>query len=72
MTAGDKYSLLNCHKLTQPIQLQLSKKRISFSEFLFAFFKFRSNSKKLEKKDDPHTLCSSEFIECERRGYANA
>ena len=30
LSADDKYSLLNCDKLTQPIQMQLPKKQKLF------------------------------------------
>ena len=32
LCADDKYSLLNCDKLTQPIQIQLPKKQETFSD----------------------------------------
>ena len=67
LTAGEKYSLPNCHKLTQPIQMQLSKKKIFF-QFLFAFLKFRSTSEHFEEKYDPHSLCICEIRDYERRG----
>ena len=35
VTAVYKYSLLNRDNLTQPIQMQLSKKQKNFSEFFF-------------------------------------
>ena len=34
----------------QPIQMQLSQKRKTFSQFFFAFFKSILNSKHLQKK----------------------
>ena len=39
LTADDKYYLLNRENLTQPIQMQLSQKQNSFSEFFFCIFK---------------------------------
>ena len=50
LTADDKYSLLNCEKLRQAIQMQSFKKRKKFSECFFAFLKFRSNFEHFEKK----------------------
>ena len=38
LTAGEKYSLPNCHKLTQPIQMQLSKKKKFFFNFFLHFW----------------------------------
>ena len=68
LAAEEKYSLLNKDNLTQPIQLQFSKKQKNNSEFFSAFFKSRSNFKHLEKYDDNHILCISEITDCERRG----
>ena len=43
LTTDDKYSLLNREKLRQPIHMQLSPKRKTFSQFVSAFFKPRLN-----------------------------
>ena len=43
LTASDKYSLLNRDNLTQPIQMCLSEKQKSFSEFFCGFFKSTLN-----------------------------
>ena len=53
--------------LTQPIQMKLSKKQKSFSEFFSAFLKSTSNFEAFEKNNDQHTLCISEIIDYERR-----
>ena len=37
LTADEKHYLLNRDNLTQPIQMQLSKKQKTFSGFFFAF-----------------------------------
>ena len=51
VTAVYKYSLLNRDNLTQPIQMQLSKKQKNFSEFFFlAFFKSTLNFQNFLKK----------------------
>ena len=39
LTADDKHYLLNRDNLTQPIQMQLSQKPKTFSEFFFCIFK---------------------------------
>ena len=39
LTADDKHYLLNRDNLTQPIQMQLSRKQKNFSIFFFAFLK---------------------------------
>ena len=55
LTVDDKHYLLNRDNSTQPIQIQLSQKQKTFSEFFFAFLKSILNSKHLPKKDDPHS-----------------
>ena len=37
LTADEKHYLLNRDNLTQPIQMQVSQKQKTFSQFLFAF-----------------------------------
>ena len=54
LTADDKHYMLNRDNLTQPIQIQLSQKQKTFSQFFHAFLKSRLNEKHLPKKDDPH------------------
>ena len=39
LTLHDKHYLLNRDNLTQPIQIQLSQKEKTFSEFFFCIFK---------------------------------
>ena len=48
--AGHKFSLLNRDKLTQPIQMQLSKKKKAFSIFFSAFLKGSENFEDFQKK----------------------
>ena len=55
LTVNDKHYLLNRGNLTQPIQMQLSEKQKTFSEFFFAFLKSILNFKHLAKKDDPRS-----------------
>ena len=55
LTVNDKHYLLNRDNLTQPIQMQLSQKQKTFSEFFFAFLKSTLNFKHLPNKDDPHS-----------------
>ena len=52
LTVDEKHYMLNRDNLTQPIQLQLSQKEKTFSQFFFAFLKSILNSKDLPKKDD--------------------
>ena len=51
-TVNDKQYLLNRDNLTLPIQMQLSQKQKTFSEFFFVFLKSILNFKILTKKDD--------------------
>ena len=50
LAGNEKYPLLKRDNLTVPIQMQLSQKRNSFSEFFAEFLKSTINSKSLEKK----------------------
>ena len=52
---NDKHYLLNRDNFAQRIQMQLSQKQKTFSEFFFAFLKSILNFKHLPKKDDPHS-----------------
>ena len=54
LTVDDKHYMLNRDNVTQPIQIQLSQKPKTFSEFFFAFLKSILNYKHLPKKVDPH------------------
>ena len=66
LTSDDKYSLLNSDNLTQPIQMQLSKKQKTFSEFFSAFLKTISNFEHFGKEDDPHSLCISQITDSKK------
>ena len=50
LTADDKYSLLNGHNLWQDLQMQLSRKQKTLSQFFFAFRKSNFNFEKIQKK----------------------
>ena len=58
-----KYSLLNRDKLTEPLQIQLSKKEKSFSEFFALFLKSTLNFQHFRKKDDIHSRYISEITD---------
>ena len=47
-TADDKYPLLNRDNFRQPIQIHLSQKRKTFSQFLSAFLKARLNFENIQ------------------------
>ena len=50
LTDDDKYCLLYRDNLTQPIQIQLSQKQKTFSEFFSAFLKSTLNFEHFQKK----------------------
>ena len=50
LTDVDKYSLLYGDNLTQPIQILLSQKQQTLSEFFCAFLKSTLNSEHFQKK----------------------
>ena len=54
LSADGKYSLLNRDNLTQPIQMQLSRKQKTFSDFFSAFLKSSLNFEHFFKRVDPH------------------
>ena len=55
LTVDEKHGLFNRDNLTQPIQVQLSRKQKTFSEFFFSSLKSIVNFKDLPTKDDPHS-----------------
>ena len=55
LTVNDKHYLLNRDNLTQQIQMQLSEKQKTFSEFFFAVLKSILNFKHFPTKDDPRS-----------------
>ena len=65
LAADEKYPVLNRDNLTIPIQMQLSQKQKTFSQFFAALSKSRLNFKDFERKDNPHSFCSSEIKDSE-------
>ena len=63
LSADGKYSLLNRDNLTQPIQMQVSRKQKTFSQFFSAFLKSSLNFEHFSKKDDPPWWCISEIMD---------
>ena len=55
LTVYDKHYLLNRDNLTQTIQIQLSEKQKTFSEFCLSFLKSLLNFKHWTKKDNPRS-----------------
>ena len=68
MNGVDKCPLPNIDNLMQPIDMQLSSKLKRFSRFFHVFLKIRLNFEYFQKKDDAHSLFSSESTACEKRG----
>ena len=48
-----------------PIQIQLSQKKKTFSEYFAAFLTSRLNFKYFESKDDTHRFCISDITDSE-------
>ena len=61
LTDDEKYFLLYRENLMQPIQILLSEKRKTFSEYFSAFLKSTLNFEHFQKKDDPHSRCISQI-----------
>ena len=62
---NDRYPVLNRDNLTIPIQMQLSKKKKSFSQFVATFSKSGLNFEHFERKDDSHGFYISEMTNFE-------
>ena len=65
MAADGEYPILNRDNLTISIQMQLSQKQKTFSQFFAAFLKSTLNFKHFESKDDPHRFCIFEVTDSE-------
>ena len=66
LTDDEKYSLLYRENLTQPIQILLSQKRNTLSQFFSAFLKSTLNFAHFQKKDEPHSRCISQITVSEK------
>ena len=55
LTDDQRYSLLYRDNLTHSIQILLSQKQKTFSQFFTAFLKLTLNFAHFRKKDDPHS-----------------
>ena len=65
MAADEKYPVLNRENWTTPIQMQLSQKQRTLSEFFAGFLKCSLDFKYFEKEDDPHIFFISEVNDSE-------
>ena len=66
LTDDEKYSLLYRQNFMQPIQILLSQKRKTFSQFFSAFLKCTLNFSHFQKKDDSHSRCISQITVSEK------
>ena len=65
LATDEKYPVLNRENWTILIQMELSQKQMTFSQFFAAFFKSKLNFEYFDKKYDPHSFCISEITDCE-------
>ena len=65
LATDEKYPVLNRENLTIPIQMQLSPKQKTSSQFFAAFLKSRLNFEYFDKKYDPHRICISKITASE-------
>ena len=61
LTDDEKYSLHFRENLTQPIQILLSQKQKTFSEFFAVFLKSTLNFEHFQTKDDTYSRCISQI-----------
>ena len=65
LAAYKKFLVLHRDNLTIPIQMQLSQRQKTFSEFSGTFLKSRLNFEGFEAKDESHSFCVSQITDCE-------
>ena len=68
LTADGKYPVPDCQNLQLAIQMQLSEKRKTFSQFFGQLLQSTSNFKHFETKDDCYSWCVFEIIDSENLG----
>ena len=66
LTDDGKYSLVYRDNLTKEIQILLSEKPKTFSRLSSEILKAKLNFEHFEKKDDPHSRCSSQISVSEK------
>ena len=71
LTDDDKYCLLYRDNLIQPIQILLSHKHKTFSQFFSSILKSTLNFEHSRKKDDPHSRCISQITVSEKGDSIN-
>ena len=65
MAAGDHYPVVNRENLKIPIEMQLSQKQKTFSQFSSPFLKSTLVFEHFEKKDNANRSCVSEIMDSE-------
>ena len=68
LSVVDTYYLPNTDNFTQPIQMQLSKKKKTFAGLFSAFSTSTLNFEYFQKKHDHHSVFISDVTACEKRG----
>ena len=66
LTDDEKYSLLQRENLTQQIQILLSQKQKTFSQFFSKFSKSTLNFEHFQRKDHPHSRTISQITVSEK------
>ena len=65
LAADEKYPLLNTDNITIPIQMQLSQKQKTFSEFFPRFIKCKKNFQHFDKENEPRRMCNFKIMDSE-------
>ena len=68
LTDDGKYSLVYRDNLTQPIQILLSQKQKTFSQFFSAVLKSTLNFEHFQRNDDPQSRIISKITVSEKGG----
>ena len=71
LTAGYKYSRQNRENLSEQAPLQTSLKLKTCSGFFIVFLKSALYFEHIEKKDQSHSLSTTEIINCKPGSYLN-
>ena len=71
LTDDNKYCLLYRDNLIQPIQILLSHKEKTFSQFFCSILKSTLNFEHSRKKDEPHSRCISQITVSEKGDSIN-
>ena len=71
LSANGKYSLLDRGNWTERIQMLLSRKQKTFSEFFSSFLKTSSNFEDFQKRNDSHFWFISKITDSQKHGYIN-